>query len=140
MTTGATAADIVIVGGGIYGTSLAFELGSRGYSVILLEAHEIASGASGGPGERGVRANGRDIRELPIIAQALERWQKFESEIEGGVGYRRVGHLQQYIGCRYGQYGRNGMGKEINRFPDCPHRYSSGSSGWRGSLLILSKS
>ncbi len=96
MTTGATTADIVIVGGGIYGTSLAFELGSRGYSVILLEAHDIASGASGGPGERGVRANGRDIRELPVISQALGRWQKFESEIEGGVGYRRVGHLQVF--------------------------------------------
>jgi sarcosine oxidase, subunit beta len=96
MTTGATTADIVIVGGGIYGTSLAFELGSRGYSVMLLEAHDIASGASGGPGERGVRANGRDIRELPVISQALERWQKFESEIEGGVGYRRVGHLQVF--------------------------------------------
>jgi glycine/D-amino acid oxidase-like deaminating enzyme len=96
MTTGATAADIVIVGGGIYGTSLAFELGSRGYSVILLEAHEIASGASGGPGERGVRANGRDIRELPVISLSMERWQKFESEMEGGVGYRRIGGLQVY--------------------------------------------
>ena len=96
MTSGETSADIVIVGGGIYGTSLALELAGRGYGVTLLEAQEIGSGASGGPGERGVRANGRDIRELPVVSLSMERWQKFQAEIEGGVGYRRVGGLQVY--------------------------------------------
>lgn len=88
-----SAADIVIVGGGIYGTSLAYEMASAGKSVVLLEADEIACGASGGPGERGVRANRRDIRELPIVAVAQERWRQFELSFEGGVGYRRIGGL-----------------------------------------------
>ena len=32
----------------------------------------LPSGASGGPGKRGVRANGRDVRELPLMRMAYE--------------------------------------------------------------------
>ncbi|WP_192842986.1 NAD(P)/FAD-dependent oxidoreductase [Aureimonas frigidaquae] len=88
--------ETVIVGGGIYGASLAYELSSLGRQVLLLEAGEIASGASGGPGERGVRANNRDIRELPVVSLSIDRWQEFQDAFEGGVGYRRVGGLQVF--------------------------------------------
>ena len=54
-------AEFVIVGGGIYGVATAWTLASRGASVVVLEARDVAAGASGGPGKRGVRANGRDI-------------------------------------------------------------------------------
>jgi sarcosine oxidase, subunit beta len=85
--------EIVIVGGGIFGCSLAYELAQSGKSVTLLEASEIAAGASGGPGERGVRANARDIRELPLVAVAQERWLQYQDLFDGGLGYRRVGGL-----------------------------------------------
>jgi sarcosine oxidase subunit beta len=90
------ASEVVIVGGGIYGTSLAYQLAKSGRSVTLLEAGEIAGGASGGPGERGVRASGRDLRELPICALAQQLWAEYQTKIEGGVGYRRVGGLKIY--------------------------------------------
>ncbi|MDQ0819488.1 sarcosine oxidase subunit beta [Arthrobacter sp. V4I6] len=98
--------DVVIVGGGIYGAAIAFDLARAGADVLLIEAGEIASGASGGPGERGVRGSGRDVRELPLVARAQERWAQFEAEFEGGVGYRRVGGIQIYetpIGTRPGE-------------------------------------
>src|SRR5690606_35025983 len=79
MTIGKRSAEIVIIGGGIYGTSLAYEFARKGRDVLLLEAGDIASGASGGPGERGVRANGRDIRELPVVALSFARWQDRKS-------------------------------------------------------------
>jgi D-hydroxyproline dehydrogenase subunit beta len=40
-------ADVVVVGGGIIGCSVAYELGARGVDVLLLERAEIAHGASG---------------------------------------------------------------------------------------------
>ena len=67
-------ADYVIVGGGIHGCAVAWELATRGADVLLLEAKSIASGASGGLGERGVRANGRDLRELPLMRLAYDIW------------------------------------------------------------------
>jgi sarcosine oxidase subunit beta len=102
MTNTQSNAEFVIIGGGIYGTSLAHDLAKAGKTVILLEAGDIAGGASGGPGERGVRASGRDIRELPVASVSLERWRQFQETIEGGVGYRRIGGLT-VIDKPYGQ-------------------------------------
>lgn len=90
------ASEFVIIGGGIYGSSLAFQLAKAGKSVLLLEGGDIASGASGGPGERGVRANRRDTRELPVAALALALWKKYQAEFDKGVGYRRIGGLQVF--------------------------------------------
>ena len=87
-------ADYVIVGGGIYGCAVAWELAKRGADALLLEARSIASGASGGLGERGVRANGRDLRELPLMRLAYDIWPTLHEEIGGFTGYRRLGHLQ----------------------------------------------
>ncbi|BCG72981.1 FAD-binding oxidoreductase [Mesorhizobium sp. 113-1-2] len=96
MTTQATASEIVIVGGGIYGASLAYELAQAGKTVTLLEADDIAGGASGGPGERGVRANGRDLRELPMATVSFPLWARYQEQFEGGVGYRRIGGLHLF--------------------------------------------
>jgi sarcosine oxidase subunit beta len=85
--------DFVIVGGGIYGAAVAWELASRGAGVLVLEAAEIGSGASGGVGRRGVRANGRDLRELPLMRLAYERWPSLHEEIASPTGYERCGHL-----------------------------------------------
>ena len=84
--------DYIIIGGGIYGCALAWNLAKRGESVQLLEARDIACGASGGLGERGVRANGRDLRELPLMRQAYPLWARLDEDI-GETGYRRLGHL-----------------------------------------------
>ena len=86
-------ADYVIVGGGIYGCTVAWELARRGADVLLVEAKTIASGASGGLGERGVRANGRDRRELPLMRLAYDIWPTLHERIRGITGYRRLGHL-----------------------------------------------
>lgn len=85
--------DYVIVGGGIYGCTVAWELAKQGEEVLLLEASSIASGASGGLGERGVRANGRDPRELHLMRLAYEIWPDLGAQIGGFTGYRRLGHL-----------------------------------------------
>ncbi|WOI58237.1 FAD-binding oxidoreductase [Palleronia sp. LCG004] len=110
MSDTSNASDVVIVGGGIYGTSLAYRMARAGRSVTLLEKGEIASGASGGPGERGVRANRRDLRELPVIAEAMKLWAEAEAELEGGVGYRRLGSLQVFD-VPYGHHHHEVMGK-----------------------------
>jgi sarcosine oxidase subunit beta len=85
--------DFAIVGGGIYGCGTAWELARRGAEVLLLEAKTIASGASGGPGSRGVRANGRDRRELPLMRLAYALWPALHQAIDADTGYSQTGHL-----------------------------------------------
>lgn len=87
--------DYLIIGGGIYGVGTAWELAKHGEDVTVLEADTIGSGASGGLGKRGVRANGRDPRELELARRAYDLWPHLD-EIIGGIGYDRTGHLLLY--------------------------------------------
>ena len=86
-------AEIVIVGGGVYGAAVAWELSSRGAEVLLIEAKHIASGASGGPGRRGVRANYRDHRELPLMARSREMWPTLHEHLNVAPMFEQTGHL-----------------------------------------------
>ncbi len=88
--------DFIVVGGGVYGAAAALELAERGASVVLLERAAIASGASGGLGKRGVRANGRDPRELPLMRDAYRRWPELDERLGIETGYVRTGHLELY--------------------------------------------
>lgn len=83
----------VIVGGGVYGCAVAWNLARSGTEVLLLEAAEVASGASGGFGKRGVRANRRDPRELPLMRRAYELWPQLEAQLGAPTGYQRTGGL-----------------------------------------------
>ena len=89
-------AEFVIVGGGIYGAATAWALATRGAQVVVLEAHDLAAGASGGLGKRGVRANGRDVRELPLMRVAYDLWPTLHETLGSATGYERIGHLQLY--------------------------------------------
>ncbi|MDF1794655.1 MAG: FAD-binding oxidoreductase [Thalassobaculaceae bacterium] len=82
------------IGGGVYGAAVAWHLARRGEAVELLEAQTIASGASGGPGRRGVRANCRDHRELPLMARARELWPALHVQLGTDPLFERTGHLQ----------------------------------------------
>jgi sarcosine oxidase subunit beta len=88
--------DYVVVGGGIYGCAAAWELVRRGAAVIVLEARTVASGASGGLGKRGVRACGRDPRELPLMRLAYDLWPALAGEIGAATGYERTGLLHLF--------------------------------------------
>lgn len=86
--------DYLVIGGGVHGAATAFELAAAGKDVALIERHEIASGASGGPGMRGVRANGRDPRELPLMRLANRAWPLLDSVLSEKTGYQRIGGLE----------------------------------------------
>jgi sarcosine oxidase subunit beta len=86
-------ADVIIIGGGIMGCSMAYRLAEKGQSVILLEktrAGEEASGRNDG----GVRQQSRDPTEIPLAMEAVKIWANMKDELEWDVGYRRGGNLR----------------------------------------------
>lgn len=89
-----TRSEVVIVGGGIYGCYVAWALARSGVEVLVLEAGEITGGASGGAGKRGVRANYRDLRELPLMRAAYEIWPTLHVDIDADTGYEQIGGLE----------------------------------------------
>lgn len=88
--------EYVIVGGGVYGVATAWHLARAGAEVLVLEGRTVASGASGGLGKRGVRANGRDIRELPLMRAAYDMWPTLAADLNHPTGWERTGHLRLY--------------------------------------------
>ena len=88
----AGANEIVVIGGGVIGCSIAWHLAMKGAGVTLLEQGALASGASGASAG-GVRQQGRDLRELPIAIRAIARWEQLEQELDADLHYRREGHL-----------------------------------------------
>jgi len=82
-----------VIGAGLTGLYAAWRLALLGREVMVLEQSAVAAGASGGPGRRGVRANGRDRRELPLMARAYRLWPDLADETGHPTGYQRTGQL-----------------------------------------------
>ncbi|TWI53710.1 glycine/D-amino acid oxidase-like deaminating enzyme [Pseudomonas duriflava] len=85
-------ADVVVIGGGIIGTSTALELAERGLSVALCEKGGIGQEQSS-RNWGWVRISRRDPRELSLMAAALEIWQGLSQRVGKDVGYKRAGIL-----------------------------------------------
>jgi sarcosine oxidase subunit beta len=84
--------EIVVIGGGVIGCSIAWHLARAGARVTVLEQRAIASAASGASAG-GVRQQGRDLRELPLAIRSIARWESLEGELGADIHYRREGHL-----------------------------------------------
>jgi sarcosine oxidase subunit beta len=86
-------ADVVIVGGGIFGLALAFELGRRGVSdVLVLERGYLNAGASGRNGG-GVRAQWSTPAMIRLARRTLEIMDRFAVDMGVNVWLRRGGYL-----------------------------------------------
>ena len=85
-------ADIVVIGGGIIGTSAALELAERGLSVVLCEKGKIAAEQSS-RNWGWVRKMGRDPRELPLIIESLKIWETINARAGAETGFRKSGIL-----------------------------------------------
>ncbi|HEY4347057.1 MAG TPA: FAD-dependent oxidoreductase [Gaiellaceae bacterium] len=94
--------DVVVVGGGVTGCSCALTLARGGLRVRLLEAHEIAGGASGRNGGfalRGGCPSYDDARVTLGVPAARSLWRLTERALDGmeqlaGGALRRVGSLR----------------------------------------------
>jgi sarcosine oxidase, subunit beta len=90
----ALTADVVIIGGGVTGTSIAFHLVSRGVrDVIVVDKSFVASGATG-RSSACVRQHYSTSETCRMIRYSLDVFRRFE-ELTGGYscGFRHTGYL-----------------------------------------------
>jgi sarcosine oxidase subunit beta len=86
-------ADVAIIGGGTAGCSAALHLRQRGASVVLLEARQCGSQASG-VNYGGVRRQGRHYAELPLAARSRKLWDRLPALIGHDGEFVVSGHLK----------------------------------------------
>jgi choline dehydrogenase-like flavoprotein len=87
--------SVVVVGGGIAGSSTALYLAEKGVSVVLCEKGHIA-GEQSSRNWGWVTARGRDMRELPLCLESARLWKGMNEFLGTETGYRRLGSLRVY--------------------------------------------
>jgi sarcosine oxidase subunit beta len=83
--------DVVVIGGGVNGTSTAFHLAKRGIRVTLLERSTLAAGATGKSGAL-VRMHYTNPYDSALAQQSLPYFQHWADVVgPGDPGFRQVG-------------------------------------------------
>ena len=85
--------DLLVVGGGLIGLSVALAARGRGMSVTVLEREGVgrhASSASAG----GVRSLNRHPAEIPLARAALPLWDELAARLGRDCGFRRTGQVR----------------------------------------------
>jgi sarcosine oxidase, subunit beta len=85
-------ADVVVVGGGVMGTSTAFHLAEAGVDVLLLERDALGGGSTS-KAAGGVRAQFSDALNIVLGARGLEAFADFGRRPGQEIDLRRHGYL-----------------------------------------------
>jgi sarcosine oxidase subunit beta len=84
-------AEVVVVGGGVVGMSIAFHLAEAGVrDVVVVERDRLGGGSSAKP-LGGVRATFSDPVNIMLGRRSLEAFERLERAV--GIGLRQVGYL-----------------------------------------------
>jgi sarcosine oxidase subunit beta len=86
-------AGVVVVGGGVIGTSIAFHLAEAGVpEVVLVERDQLAAGSTS-KAAGGVRAQFSDPLNIQLGARSLRAFADFGARPGHEIDFRRVGYL-----------------------------------------------
>jgi sarcosine oxidase subunit beta len=85
-------AEVVVLGGGITGTSVAFHLAEAGVDVCLLERSELASGSTS-RAAGGVRGQFSDPLNIQLGLRSLEAFTRFPERPGADIDFAQVGYL-----------------------------------------------
>ncbi len=89
----AEVADVILIGGGYAGLSLAYQLARRGADVLLLEAHSLGGGTSGASAGRAQVSESHRGSHMDVVLAGLARLESLEAELNCGFEWRRLGNL-----------------------------------------------
>ena len=87
-------ADIVVIGGGVHGSSLAFHLAAAGAGqVVLLEKHHIASGPTAQSGAM-IRPLFNDRIYVDLVIASTRMFESWNEIVGGDAGFVQEGFLR----------------------------------------------
>ncbi|KYK21821.1 amino acid oxidase [Thermoplasmatales archaeon SG8-52-2] len=85
-------ADVVIIGGGVNGCSLAYQLAKKGKKVVLCERNYLCSGATGRCGA-GIRQQWSTKENAELSIKSIKIFEGLEKELGSEIGLRQGGYL-----------------------------------------------
>ncbi|RLF77326.1 FAD-binding oxidoreductase [Thermococci archaeon] len=85
-------AEVVVIGGGSTGTSIAYHLAKLGVDVVLVEKGYLGSGSTFRCAT-GIRQQFTDEANIKLQRYNIERWKKLSEELEYDVNFKQTGYL-----------------------------------------------
>jgi len=85
-------ADVVIIGGGVNGCSLAYRLVKRGLDVVVVEKRYLSSGATGACGA-GIRQQWSTRENAQLAIQSVKIFERLSKELGQDIEFRQGGYL-----------------------------------------------
>jgi sarcosine oxidase subunit beta len=86
-------ADVVIIGGGVVGCSVAYQLARRGvHDVLVLERDAVGAGTTS-KAAGGIRGQFPTETEIRFSLESIRVFERFEEEFGVDPGYRKIGYL-----------------------------------------------
>ena len=86
-------ADAVIIGGGVMGCAIAYNLAKEGLKPVVIEKSDVGGEASGSNGG-GVRQSARNLKEMPLAMESIQIYGQLHEELDMDVEYVRAGNLR----------------------------------------------
>jgi sarcosine oxidase, subunit beta len=109
-----SSADVVIIGGGIVGSSIAYQLTSAGCrSVLVLERESHQGKGSTGKSMGGVRAQFSTDASIRMSLYSIPFFRDFEQRMGHPSGYRAQGYLFMATEDRHMQYLRANYERQV---------------------------
>jgi sarcosine oxidase subunit beta len=85
-------ADVVIIGGGVNGCSLAYRLAKKGLDVVIVEKNYLTSGATGACGA-GIRQQWSTRENTLLAIQSVKIFEQLNDELGQDIEFRQGGYL-----------------------------------------------
>jgi sarcosine oxidase, subunit beta len=126
-------AEVVVVGGGVMGASVAFHLAEAGVEVVLLERADLAGGSTS-RAAGGVRAQFSDALNIEIAKRSLEAFRDFERRPGWPIDLKEVGYL--FVLSRAADVESFSRGVELQNELGVPSRMVSAAEARRLSPLL----
>lgn len=86
-------ADVIVIGGGIIGTSATFFLSKHDVEVTLFDKSGIGRQASGSNAGT-MSVQNKKLKLIPMVHESQRIWSKFQEELEEDIEFRQPGGLR----------------------------------------------
>lgn len=86
-------ADVVVIGGGVMGCAIAYNLAKQGLKPVVVEKSDIGGEASGSNGG-GIRQSARNLKEMRLAMESVKLYEQLHEELGMDVEYVQKGNLR----------------------------------------------
>ena len=102
-------ADVIIIGGGVIGLSIAYNLALKNFGNIVLFERGYLGGGSTGRCGAAIRTQFGNVETIKLMSESIKLWKKLSQELQFNVMFEQKGYLFVSISDEQADYLKKGV-------------------------------